>query len=309
MSHTTDAATLAESYAVLIKHAKTFRLASHFLPRRCRDDAAVLYAFCRLVDDIADESPDAETAGSGLDAVVAELNDAAPARPLVTAFRQVAQRTGMPLAAAHELIVGVRSDLGPVCIADDRELLRYCYRVAGVVGLLMCPALGVRDATTAAPFAIDLGIGMQLTNICRDVLEDFSRGRTYLPADGLRAAGCEPDELPGNVDAVVRVVDDLLRLADRYYASGRAGMRFIPPRPRLAILAAGRVYHAIGSQLRRNGLRSVMTQRTVVPKWRKLARVGGAMLRWSGSVVNFFPQRSHDARLHAHLDGLPGAHP
>ncbi|MGE0435224.1 MAG: phytoene/squalene synthase family protein, partial [Planctomycetota bacterium] len=292
----------------LAQHAKTFRLASHFLPRRCRDDAAVLYAWCRLVDDIADESPDATAAQQGLDAVAAELDGTAPARPLVAAFRQVAERSGMPLDAARELIAGVRSDLAPpgkvVRLADDGELLRYCYRVAGTVGLLMCGALGVRDVQRAAPFAIDLGIGMQLTNICRDVLEDSQRGRTYLPADRLRAAGCEPDAL--TADAVATVVADLLAMADRYYASGTAGMRFIPARPRLAILAAARVYRAIGLRIRRRGCDSVMRGRTMVPRWGKLMRVAGAVARWSGSLVDV-RRAPHDALLHEHLRGLPGA--
>ena len=90
-------------------------------------------------------------------------------------------RDGGSLDAAFELIKGVRSDLDEQILQDEAELLTYAYRVAGTVGLMMCQVLRVEDAR-AIPHAIDLGIGMQLTNIARDVKEDAERGRVYIPA-------------------------------------------------------------------------------------------------------------------------------
>ena len=186
-------------------------------------------------------------------------------------FLETADRTGIPVGAALELIVGVRSDMHPVRVADDRELLRYCYRVAGTVGLMMCGVLGVRD-TDALPFAVDLGVGMQLTNICRDVAEDAGRGRVYLPATRLHAAGVEPAGLlpDGATRApAAPVVRDLLQLGERYYRSADAGMRYIPWRARFAILVASRVYRAIGFRVRAQGY-DPDQGRAYVSRWRKV---------------------------------------
>ena len=171
---------LQASRAVFAAKARTFHWSARLLPADRRDDAAVVYAFCRLVDDTADEAPTAAVAAAALDRLAAELEGRAEPRPLVAAFLDTAARRGLPLDAARELLAGVRSDLGVVRIADDDALLVYCYRVASTVGLLMCGVLGVRERD-ALPFAVDLGVAMQLTNICRDVAEDAGRGRVYLP--------------------------------------------------------------------------------------------------------------------------------
>ena len=181
-------AILAHSREVLATHARSFRLASVFLPAAQADDAAVVYAFCRLVDDLADEAPDAETARRNLDAVAAELDGRAPRRPLVAAFVEVAERQAIDLQVARDLMAGVLSDLGAVRVADAAEFDLYCYRVAGTVGLMMCGVMGVARAEARAP-ALALGEAMQATNICRDVLEDLDRDRVYLPDAFLRRPG------------------------------------------------------------------------------------------------------------------------
>lgn len=299
---------VALSRQVLSQHARTFRLASLLLTDQQRDEAAILYAFCRLVDDTVDEAPDAALARERLEALRLELEGQRPARPLIAAFVALCTQRDIPLRAAHELIEGVASDLEEVLLPSDAQLLRYCYRVAGTVGIMMCGVIGVTQAR-ALPFAIDLGVGMQLTNICRDVLEDSHRGRVYLPQARLRAAGTSQEALlRGDPDpqALASVVGDLLALADQYYASGHAGMRYIPLRPRMAIAAASRMYRAIGWRLRRHHC-AVMEGRTVVPRWEKGLWLGRAM-GWSlGASLG--PEPRHQAQLHTHLAGLPGAAP
>ena len=305
-----NAQTRVESRTVLARKAKTFNLASRFLPADVRDDAALVYAFCRLVDDAADECPDPEVAAVRLERLHKETVGAVPPRPLVATFRDTAVRLDLPLASAEELIRGVRSDLGPVRIADDEELVRYCYRVASTVGLMMCAVLHVRCAD-ALPHAVDLGVAMQLTNIARDVAEDAAKDRVYLPATRLRAAGIVPDQVPrGTADplAVAGVVRDLLDLADRYYRSADAGMRDIPPRYRPAIMVASRMYRAIGVRLRRRG-GDALAGRTVVP-WPEKVLWGGQALAASlhPAVLGLAPRSSHDPDLHRALRGMPGAH-
>jgi len=288
---------------VLAHHARTFRLASLLLPPHCRDDVAVIYAFCRLVDDTVDETPDPERALADLADLEHELAGHRP-RPLVAEFIDVCARHDIPNSAPRELIYGVGSDVGPVRVADDRELLRYAYRVAGTVGLMMTPLLGV-DEPSARLHAIDLGIAMQLTNICRDVLEDARRDRVYLPATRLDRAGTSTEAVLTRLadrDALARVVRQVLALAERFYFSGECGLRYIPPQPRMAIAAAGRMYRAIGLKLLDRGA-DPFTGRTVVTLSEKLLWLLRAVL---GALARpYEPAIPHDPELHRPLAGLP----
>ncbi len=305
------AAVVAESRRVLAERARTFRVAALLLPRAARDDAAVVYAFCRMVDDVADEGADAASAAAALDLLRAEVAGAAPARPLVAELRATAARLDLPLASALELIEGVRSDLRDVRVGDADALLRYAYRVASTVGLMMCAVLRVR-AREALPHAVDLGIAMQLTNICRDVAEDAERGRVYLPADRLRAAGVEPEDVvrgaAASREGVGVVVAQVLELADRYYRSADDGMRDLPWRVRPAILVASRVYRAIGLRLRARGC-DALAGRAVVPAHEKAVRAAAAALEsLRPRFLGLGRRGRHDRALHSALQGLPGAH-
>lgn len=271
-----DAAHVRASHAVMRKHAKSFRFASLFLPQQAADEAAVLYAFCRAVDDAVDEAPSRDAARVEGELLDDELRGRRAPRPEVAAFLDLAVARGIDLTFAHDLVLGARSDAeGPVRIPDDDALLQYCYRVAGTVGGMMCPVIGVREPD-ALPFALSLGIAMQLTNICRDVLDDARMDRVYLPARRLRAAGIDPEALVrGGLDADARarlagVVRDVLALADRHYRTGDRGMHFIPWRARVAIVVASRVYGAIGARLVQVHGGDALHGRTMVPFLGKL---------------------------------------
>ena len=185
--------------------------------------------------------------------------------------------------------------------------MRYCYRVAGTVGLMMCRILDV-GADAAAPHAIDLGMAMQLTNICRDVAEDAAANRRYLPAT--LVGEIEPRRLvapDGAIERRVRrAVATLLDHADRYYESGERGLAYLPLRARGSILAAARLYRAIGGVLK--GRRyAYWTRRAAIPSLVKAPITAHALLT-GGSRPSFWrPPRGHDAKLHAAIAGLPGA--
>lgn len=263
---------LAQSRDVLTRHARSFRWAAWFLRDGDHDDAAVVYAFCRAVDDAVDEHADPHNAARALGHLERELQR--PDAPgVVGAFQAVADRRGFGLRPAEELMEGVRTDLARVRIPDVGGLVRYAYLVAGTVGLMMCGVLGVTDPR-ARRHAIDLGIAMQITNICRDVREDAERGRVYLPATLLASRGVSQEQLvSGDYDtvAVSEVVDELLELAEVYYANADLGMSFIPIRARLAIVIASRLYRAIGLRLRARHHCDPSLGRVVVPWWSKLA--------------------------------------
>lgn len=304
-----NALILQESHTVLTTHARSFRWAAMFLAPQEHDDAAVVYAFCRLVDDTADEADDARHARAELNRIRAELDGSTRARPLVRAFVDVAGRLGMDLRYADELIEGVLSDLGCVSFEDDAELLRYCYRVAGTVGLMMCSVLGVDDPK-ALPHAIDLGVAMQLTNICRDVLEDAQMGRVYLPEERLAKEGIGLEAVldeTADPDAIGRVVGDLLKLAENYYRSADYGMRFIPARSRLAIVVAGRLYRAIGLKIMRGRVNPITDGRTWVAGPEKLVWSIVSLVVFLGPRIQGFTRNpGHDPSLHRSLRGLPG---
>jgi phytoene synthase len=294
---TTTALVRQQASAVMTTHARTFSAAAAFLAPDAREEVAVLYAVCRKIDDLADEDGDA----AALDRIRADLDRRASDDPLIAAFLAMADQRGVPLDALVHLVDGARSDLGRVRIADGAELVRYGYRVAGTVGRLVCPLLGVADPA-AERFAVDLGIGMQLSNIARDVGEDADRDRVYLPGDWLRAEGVDPDDLRGaDPAAVMRVVARVVDLAERYYESAAIGYRYLPFRARSVVVIAARRYRAIGRQVVARGP-VALTDRTVVGKLPALAWTIAAP--WIAVASGFSSPVPHETALHAPLEGL-----
>lgn len=302
-----DPELVAQCQAIMRRHAKSFSRAARFLPERLKEPVAVLYAFCRIADDAVDTAPSPELARAAAEQLEAELSDPERARPVVKAFAGWSRERPLARAAARELLHGIGGDVGAVRVEDDAELLRYAYRVAGAVGLLMCEVFGVDDPN-AYPHAIDLGVAMQLTNICRDVAEDATLDRVYLPRQRLARVGTTPEALIAKSappTAVAPVVLDLLALADHYYASAERGMVYLPPEARTAILVASRLYQAIGFELRLIG-GDALRGRMVVPPTMKAWHVMRALQTAALIAVDPNSPGPHDASLHTALSGLPG---
>ncbi|MFZ4736542.1 MAG: phytoene/squalene synthase family protein [Bradymonadia bacterium] len=302
-----DPRLVAECRVLLGRKAQTFTFASRFLPAERVDVAAVVYAFCRKVDDAVDEAPDARTAQAAVDRLHAEI-DGRGDDPVVRAWRALAEAEGFDRALGHELVEGCASDLGRVQVPDDDALVRYGYRVAGTVGLMMLGVLGIRDPR-AQPYAVDLGVAMQLTNICRDVAEDARLGRVYLPAFRLARQGIQFEAMLAGTapkHGVVRVVREVLDLAEVYYRSAAGGRWFSPAPSRLPVLVGAQVYRGIGRRLLRTQGGDPRLGRVVVPLPEKLLRAAqGALVALSPG----WPPPPHDPRLHRALRGLPGANP
>jgi 15-cis-phytoene synthase len=293
------------SWQLLASRARTFRLAALMLPRGRREEVALLYAFCRAADDAADECASEDAGRAALAILRRDLLLGAPGT-LAGETASLLARHGAPASAALQLLEGVGLDLDAVRVADDAELLRYAYRVAGTVGLMMCALLGAAEPRARAP-AVDLGIAMQLTNICRDVLEDARRGRVYLPAARLHAAGTSPAALldaSAERAAVARVVRDLLALAERYYASAERGLGRLPPRSRLVVLIAARLYRGIGRRLLERHGGDALIGRVVLPWWCKAWLTLGAFASWTAFAARRSRLPPHRAELHAPLHGL-----
>ena len=297
--------------ALLATHGRSFHWASRLLGRQMAGNAAQLYAFCRVLDDMADG--DIDDGPQQLEIIkhqLAELIDNrayTPLEPHLRAFMVLAERTDIPLMPVMHLMEGLVADQKEVALQSEDELVQYAYHVAGAVGLLMCPVLGCHDRT-AYKFAIDMGIAMQLTNIARDVLEDAQLGRRYLPADwvaGMSAediTACAERDDTECQEVIRQAIMRLLVCADSYYRSGEAGLGFLPFRARLAISVAGRVYRKIGIKLKAGGV-NWHQGRTVTSKAEKMTATLGAL----APLLRAGRRNSHNAHLHIPLKQYLGA--
>jgi 15-cis-phytoene synthase len=271
---------------VIAQHSKSFALASRLLPTRARTDATVLYAWCRRVDDAVDNAAAERDVLAQLSHDLEAAYRGDTQEPLLATFGDVARARNIPRSYPMELLRGMAMDLEGTRYATVDDLFAYAWRVAGVVGLMMSHVLGIDDDSALVP-AAHLGIAMQLTNICRDVAEDWQRDRLYLPDDVLARHGGKGlahelgGPLPVSANPALRgAVRDLLELADRYYRSADRGLVALPWRAAFAIDSARAIYAAIGDELARRDY-DVTAGRAVVTKRRKLVHVAAAALRMS----------------------------
>ena len=271
--------------AVMRRHAKSFSWAARFLSATARRDAALLYAFARTADDLADE----EHVGSRHDRMAAmqELHKqatwAAADTPLLQAHT-LAQQVGVmlrgygvPDAVLSTLMESLERDAGPRHIESTEELLRFSYGVAGTIGQMMRPLLGAPPA--ADPCAIALGVGMQLTNIARDVLEDAGRGRCYVPA----AWGVSLQTMSAPANNAQRALSfaalvRLLKLADDFYSFAHKGMSLIPRNNRRAIRIAAALYQGIGHKILRLGADNYWHGRIFLTRAEKVRLIAQTLL-------------------------------
>ena len=257
---------------LLRQGSKSFSLASLLLPKRVRTPAAAIYAFCRIADDLVDESDGGEQAVQELQRRLDLAYQENPIDdPVDRAFSAVVLRHAIPKAIPEALIEGFQWDAEQRHYESIEQVQAYSARVAGTVGVMMTLLMGPRDAATLQR-ACDLGVAMQLTNIARDVGQDARNGRVYLPSEWLRAAGVNRDDFlrdPAYRPEIAAVIQRVLDRARTLYARSDMGIAMLPPDCQPAIRAARLIYAEIGDQLERSGLDSV-SRRTVVGKGRKL---------------------------------------
>jgi len=242
-----------------------------------REDAVALYAYCRRADDAIDLVPPDE-AGTRVVQLGRELDDVYAGRPcsepVLAEFQRLVFEKGIPRAYPQALLEGFEADALGVTYETLTDLYRYCWCVAGTVGAMMCHVTGVSHER-AIVHGVHLGMAMQLTNICRDVAEDWEHGRLYLPralVAGLDVKASRPmprEHLP----VVALAVRRLLAEANTLYRSGDAGLPYLAFRSRVAVAAARQIYSAIGDRILANGA-DVLAGRAVVPARSKVWRVG-----------------------------------
>lgn len=233
--------------------AGNFYYGIRLLPPAKRRAMCAVYAFARRVDDVGDGSLPTDEKERRLELARVELASLSPDSPdpVIAALGHARERFPLPVSALGELIDGVTMDVHERCYDRAQELEVYCRRVAGSIGRLSVAVFGASDGSGASGRADDLGIAMQLTNILRDVREDSSRGRVYLPREDLERFGCSGDlaaaPLP-NVEALVRFEAGRARA---WFASGLELLPMLDSRSRACVGAMSGIYRRILDRIER----------------------------------------------------------
>ncbi len=267
---------LAEAYAIcdqiIRRHSKSFFFSTQFLPPAQRRAVRALYAFCRTTDDTVDMAS-ADPARALAEWVrVARRPRLDTDHPVLLAWADTCQRYNLAPSLIDELLAGVAMDLTISRYATFADLWLYCYRVASVVGLLVIGITGA--APGATPYAIKLGVALQLTNILRDVGEDAGRQRVYLPEEDLARFGLTADDILARVydERFIALMKFQIERAHRLYDESWPGIALLPPETRFAIAAAARVYRGILDKIVENRYDSYH-HRAYLPLREKIARL------------------------------------
>ena len=211
-------------------YAKSFSWAGFFLPRETLKKCSVLYDFCRVADNIADDKDEIEIKEKKFAEFENDFNQKKFDNLIIKNMWGIIEEFNISIKIVQDLLAGIRSDIKEkVEINSKKELLIYSYRVAGTVGLMMAKILNVTKKNSLKS-AIDLGIAMQLTNISRDVLEDSKNNRFYIEKN-------------------FEKISSTVNLANRYYQDSFYAIKNIPISFRFSILVARRVYRKIGYKI------------------------------------------------------------
>lgn len=260
---------VAHARDTIARGSKSFAAASRLFDGPTRERVWLLYAWCRACDDLADDQELGGTLGSQAgaaerlatirDLTARTLGGEPTGNPSFDALGVVARETGLTAQMAEDVIAGFALDTADWLPRSEADLLRYCYHVAGAVGVMMAVVMGVdpQDDDTLDR-ACDLGLGFQLANIARDLCEDYTAGRCYLPAEWLAEADIPPGEhmKPHYRAVLVPLVRRMTRMGQDYEAAARIGAARLAFRQRWAVLSATGIYGAIGRKVEAAGARA-----------------------------------------------------
>lgn len=287
-------ALVAHARASIARGSKSFAVASRLFDRETRERVWLLYAWCRACDDLADAQDHGGRLGEQVeaDARLATIRErtalAFAGKPAGDAafdgFGVVAHECRLTRAMAHDVIAGFALDAADWRPRTERDLMQYCYHVAGAVGVMVAVVMGVSpDDEDTLDRACDLGLAFQLANIARDIEEDDAAGRCYLPLEWLVEADIPPGEQmkPHYRKQLTTIVAKLVRIAHAHECSARIGAGRLRPRQRWAVLAAAGIYGEIATEVERRGAHA-WDHRTVIGDLHKagwIARAAWQALR------------------------------
>ena len=256
----------------------SFHYSFGLLPRDQRRGIETVYAFCRVVDDLADEAAGSPGAAARELLVyreeIARCFGGRPTRPVTRALKECIDRFGVERRPFDDLLDGVQMDLHTMRYRSFDDLRLYCYRVASTVGLICLPIFGCRHPKSR-DYAVELGIALQLTNILRDIKNDADRGRIYLPLDEIAAGGYSEAELLAGVQSAAWV-SLMRRQVERARGQFARAAALLPEADRRRLLAAevmAAIYRRLLRRLEEDGFR-VFERRVRVPR---LQQIGVAL--------------------------------
>ena len=211
-------------------YAKSFSWAGFFLPKKTLNKCSALYDFCRVADNLADDEEKIENKEKKFNQFEKDFNQKNFDNPIIKNMWDLIEEFNISLKIVHDLLIGIKSDIKEsVKLNSKKDLLIYSYRVAGTVGLMMAKILKVSKKSSLKS-AIDLGIAMQLTNISRDVIEDYKNNRSY-------------------IDKNFEEISSTVNLAESFYENSFYSIKDIPISFRFSILVARRIYRKIGHKI------------------------------------------------------------
>jgi phytoene synthase len=282
---------MEQSQAITRKSASNLALAFRLLPKAKRDGMAALYAFCREVDDVADEeSSPVECRREKLAAWREDIGRAyrglQPQFPVNIELQPVISQYGLPFDHFDELLKGVEMDLEINRYANFEALELYCYRVASVVGLLSIEIFGYKDPA-CRQYAVCLGKALQLTNILRDVRTDAERGRIYLPLNELSNFGVAPEEILGlrYSEGFLSVARAVAVRARDFYSKARETLPEVDRRSMVAAELMGSVYWRLLRKLEARKFNVFGPRPTRLNKGQKLLLILRAWYRFASGAI------------------------
>jgi phytoene synthase len=286
------------------KHGKTFFWASRFLDKKVATRLYAIYEFCREVDDLIDQ----QNKGLNYEEKLRESIKGwrlSKQNLIFKPFSNIEKIFIPGQSLFNEFFNGQESDIKQKQPTSMNNLLIYCYRVAGVVGLMICDTFGIKDQKLRY-FAIDLGIAMQLTNIARDIYEDAENNRIYIPIS-LIGEKKPKDLLVTNTDEnllINKARDQLINKAELYYESGFRGVSYLPNQSQRAVRVAATLYQCIGRKIQKKKV-SYDSHRVYLNAFEKLYRT---IFILKNNKMSKKQPSYHNHLLHYSIKTMPGAH-
>jgi phytoene synthase len=252
-----------------IKHyGKSFFWAGKFLNKEVFADCAILYAFCRVADDLVDENKNSR---NKINKFIKEYSNKKSKNVIINKFKKIKEKYNIPEKFIKDLFYGIKLDTKIVKIRSKKELIKYSYNVAGTVGAMMAHILNTTHPK-AIKHAIDLGVAMQLTNIARDVVADAKLGRIYLPQNLLSQKIKAKDIVNESFDRtkLFSAISKIIIMSQKFYKSGNDGIKYLPSSIRYPIFLASSLYQEIGVKIINSNLNKYFNSRIYVGFFEKL---------------------------------------
>ncbi|CAN1607812.1 K02291 crtB; 15-cis-phytoene synthase [Candidatus Pelagibacterales bacterium] len=252
-----------------IKHyGKSFYWAGKFLKKDIFADCSILYAFCRIADDLVDNNKNSK---SKINKFIKKYSNVKSKNIIINQFKKIQIKYNIPNKFINDLFYGIKLDTKTVKIKSKEEIIKYSYYVAGTVGAMMAHIFSTTHPK-AIKHAIDLGIAMQLTNIARDVVTDAKLGRIYLPQKFFRQNIKVKDIVNENFDRskLFAAITKIIIMSEKFYKSGNNGIKYLPRAIRFPIFLASSLYQRIGVKIINSNLNKYFNSRIYVGFFEKL---------------------------------------